>query len=212
TTYQADRSTGSIMPLQGDIVANNYGPGIGDRRHILTGNFVWFLPWMRNRGGLVGFVLGGWEVSGIQTFQTGLPATVASNQLVDPTGAGCLGPSPCSFRVNQVGDPNSGEPQSFESWFNAAAFANPVVGQTTLPTERPGALRLPGFWRTDLSAFKNIKFTERLSGQFRVDASNVFNHLNPICCASFTTSNSNYNKIRDARDPRIMQLAFKLSF
>ena len=76
--------------------------------------------------------------------------------------------------------------------------------------DEPG--RLPGFWRTDLSAFKNIKFTERLSGQFRVDASNVFNHLNPICCASFTTSNSNYNKIRDARDPRIMQLAFKLSF
>lgn len=211
TTYQADRSTGSIMPLQGDI-AGNYGPCIGDRRHVLTANFVWDLPWLKDQRGAVGHVLGGWELSGIQTFQTGLPATVSSNQSIDPTGADCLGPSPCSFRANQVGDPNSNEPQGFEGWFNAAAFTNPVAGQNFLPTERPGAVRLPGYWRTDLSLFKNLKFTERLGGQFRFEAFNVFNHLSPICCASFTTSSSLFNKIRSARDPRILQLGLKIDF
>jgi len=220
TTYVSDRSTGSIMPLQGDL-KNNYGPGLGDRRHVLTGNFVWGLPWFKDEPGFVGHVIGGWEVSGIQTFQTGLPGTVSSNQLFDPTGADCLGPSPCSFRANQVGDPNANAPHNFDTgWFNASAFTNPTpvnvngvaVIQTTIPTERPGAVRLPGFWRTDLSLFKNIKFTERFGGQFRLESFNTFNHTNPVCCSSLTTSSASYNLIRSTRDPRIVQLALKLNF
>jgi hypothetical protein len=212
TTYQADRSTGSIMPIQGHIADNNYGPGIGDRRHVFTANFVWELPWLRQQQGAVGKIAGGWQFSGIQTFQTGLPATVASRQLLDPTGADCLGPSPCAFRADQVGDPNANEPQSFENWFNASAFADPVVGQNTIPTEKPGSVRLPGFWRTDLALFKNLKFTERFTGQFRFETFNIFNHLSPICCASFAMANVNFNKIRAARDPRILQLGLKLGF
>ena len=42
----------------------------------------------------------------------------------------------------------------------------------------------PGFWRTDLSLFKNMKFTERVTGQLRWETFNTFNHTNPICCAS----------------------------
>ena len=212
TTYQADRSTGSIMPAQGHIRDNNYGPSIGDRRHVITANFVYAIPFMQDQKGFAGHALGGWEVSGIQTAQTGLPATVASNQVYDPTGIDCIGPSPCSLRANQVADPSLNAPETYTKWFNPAAFTNPTPGQTTIPTERPGAVRLPGFWRTDLAMFKNFKFTEGLSLQFRAEAFNVFNHLNPICCASFTTSSSSFDKITSARDPRTMQFALKLQF
>lgn len=211
TNYQADRSTGSIMPLQGHF-KDNWGPGIGDRRHIFTANFVWDLPFFAAQQGVAGHVLGGWEVSGIQTFQTGLPATIASDQLVDPTGADCITTSPCVLRANQVGDPNANQPFSYEGWFNGAAYTNPQPGQTVQGTSKPGSLRLPGFWRTDLSLFKNIKFSERFKGQFRFETFNTFNHLNPVCCGSFTTSNALFNKVRSARDPRIMQLAMKISF
>ncbi|MCU1286209.1 MAG: TonB-dependent receptor [Acidobacteriales bacterium] len=213
TTYQADRTTGAIMPIQGHIRDNNYGPGIGDRRHVWTSNFVWDIPWLIEQKGFVGHVLGGWEFSGIQTFQTGLPATVSSNQAVDPTGGDCLGPSPCLFRANQVGDPNSGGAHTYDSgWFNAAAFTNPVAGQTTIPSERPGNVRLPGFWRIDMGMFKNIKFSERFGGQFRAEAYNALNHTNPICCSSFATNSASYNLVRSTRDPRTMQLGLKLSF
>lgn len=221
TTNQADRSTGSILPLQGDM-RGNYGPTIGDRRHVLTANFVWDLPWMKDQKGFVGHTIGGWEFSGIQTFQTGLPGTVSSNQSFDPTGADCLGPSPCSFRANQVGDPSIGAPHNYDTgWFNASAFTNPgivlvngvwVPSQSTLPTERPGAVRLPGFWRTDLSLFKNFKFTDRFGGQFRFETFNTFNHTNPICCSSLTTSSGSYNLIRAVRDPRYIELGMKLNF
>lgn len=212
TTYVADRSTGSIMPLQGQIKDYNYGPGVADRRHVATANFVWDIPYMKQQQGFTGHLLGGWEVSGVQTFQTGVPSQVSSNQIVDPTGADCLGPSPCSFRANQVGNPNAGGTGNYENFFNAAAYTDPAVGQITLPAQRPGSLRLPGFWRTDLGVFKNIKFNERFGGQLRLETFNTFNHNNPICCASFTTSSSLYNKVRAARDPRTAQLAFKLNF
>jgi hypothetical protein len=213
TTNQADRSTGGILPLQGHIRDNNYGPTIGDRRHVVTANFVWNLPWYKTQQGFVGHLLGGWEIAGVQTMQTGLPATVTSNQLIDPTGAGCLGPSPCAFRANQVGNPDSGGLESINTtWFNGAAFANPTAADTTIPSERPGAVRLPGFWRTDLALFKNIKFTESVMGQFRLETFNTFNHTNPICCGSFATTNANFNRVTTARDPRYLELGMKINF
>jgi len=212
TSYIADRSTGSIMPIQGHI-KENYGPGIGDRRHVWTSNFVWDLPFFKDQKGVLGHILGGWELSGIQTFQTGLPATVASNALVDPTGAGCLGPSPCAFRANLVGNPEAGAPKTFDGgWFNPAAFTSPVAGQTVIPTSKPGSVRLPGFWRLDSGVFKNMKFTERVGGQFRFEAFNMLNHTNPICCSSLTQGSASFGLVRNTRDPRILQLAMKVKF
>ena len=223
TTDPADRSTGgSALPQVSGDFRGNYGPTIADRRNVLTANFVWDLPWLRTQQGFVGHVLGGWEVSGVQTFQTGLPLTaVLSNGICagtgancnDPTGSGCLlGASPLGCRPNQVADPNSGAPHTFANWFNTAAFAAPPATQTTETTERPGAIRGPGFWRTDLSLFKNIKFTERLTGQLRWETFNTFNHTNPICCTSTSLISPAYDTVSSTRDPRIMQIGMKLNF
>jgi len=56
-------------------------------------------------------------------------------------------------RPNLIGNPNSGA-QTYAQWFNLAALAVPGATQTTETTEHPGAIRGPGFWRTDLSLFK----------------------------------------------------------
>jgi len=226
TTDPTDRSTGgaNIPQVTGDF-HSNYGPTVADRRHVLTANFVWEVPWGRHLTGVAGHVLGGWQFSGIQTFQTGLPLTaVLGNGTCfgtgapcnDATGSGCLlSASPVGCRPNQVGDPNSSAPHTIASWFNPAAFAAPGITQTTETTEtteRPGAIRGPGFWCTDLSLFKNMKFTERFTGQLRWETFNTFNHTNPICCASTSFISSLYNTIGSTRDPRIMQLGLKLNF
>jgi hypothetical protein len=223
TTDPADRSTGgaALPQVSGDF-RNNYGPTIADRRHVLTANFVWELPWLRQQQGFAGHVLGGWQFSGIQTFQTGLPLTAVlgngtcfgtSASCNDPTGSGCLlGASPLGCRPNQIGNPNSGAPHTITSWFNTSAFAAPSATQTTETTERPGAIRGPGFWRTDLSLFKNMKFTERLTGQLRWETFNTFNHTNPICCGSTNFVSTLFNQVTSTRDPRIMQLGLKLNF
>jgi hypothetical protein len=225
TTDPTDRSTGgaNIPQVSGDF-RNNYGPTVADRRHVLTANFIWEIPGERYLHGFASHVLGGWQISGVQTFQTGLPLTATMGNAgcnagtgpncIDPTGSGCLlGASPVGCRANQVGNPNVGGLQSYDlGWFNASAFNVPTSSQLTETTQRPGAIRGPGFWRTDLSLFKNMRFGEHFFGQLRWESFNTFNHTNPICCASTAFSSTSFNLVRSTRDARIMQIAFKLNF
>ena len=162
---------------------------------------------------MIGHILGGWEVSGVATFQSGLPATPTYNSLIDPSGADCLGLSPCSLRPNQVGDPNSGAPHNyFTGWFNNSAFVNPVAGDRNIPTAQPGALRLPGFWRVDTGLFKNLKVSERVNAQLRLETYNTLNHTNPVCCTSTVFGNANFGLISSTRDPRTVQIGAKIGF
>jgi hypothetical protein len=223
TTDPTDRSTGgaNLPQVTGDL-RSNYGPTVADRRHVLTANFVWEIPWTHSLQGVAKHVLDGWQFSGVQTFQTGLPLTAVLGNggcasgtgasCNDPTGSGCLlGASPLGCRPNLIGNPNSGT-STYAQWFNLAAFAVPGTTQTTQTTEPPGAIRGPGFWRTDLSLFKNMKFGERVSGQLRWETFNTFNHTNPICCASLNFTSSLFDKVTSTRDPRIMQLGLKFNF
>jgi len=233
TTDWADRSTGAVIPQSYTAIKpNNYSPNIADRRHVVTGNFVYVLPWMRHQQGVLGHILGGWEVSGVQTFQTGLPISVfvSGAGVVDTAGVGCLGNTPCSLRPDLVGNPSSSAPNTLGEWFNANAYAcygtagNPLVkctpytGQTNIGTTRPGSARGPGFWRTDLGLFKNMKFTEHFNGQLRLETFNTFNHTNPIQpggpggSGSANMTSSVFDLVQYARDPRLLQLGMKLNF
>jgi len=90
-------------------------------------------------------------------------------------------------------------------------LAVPSATQTTETTERPGAIRGPGFWRTDLSLFKNMKFTERLTGQLRwkpsTPSTTPIRFAVPRQLRLHVVQHSDLN-----RDPRIMQLGLKLNF
>ena len=226
TTYQADRSTGAIMPQSYLDVAQNYGPNIADRRHVLTANFVWDLPWMRAQKGAMGHALGGWQFSGVQTFQTGLPLTpaISGAGVVDLAGTGCLGTAPCSIRPDLNADPNASAPHTYSQWFSGSAYtcygsSAPCIaynGQTNLSNSAPGTARGPGFWRVDLGFFKNLKFSERLTGQLRLETFNIFNHTNPIAPgsggSSLSMTSTLFNQVLLARDPRLIQIAMKLNF
>jgi len=56
-----------------------------DRRHRLTANVVYELPFAREQQGLIGRLAGGWTISGVLTLQSGAPFTVLNGS--DPTGA-----------------------------------------------------------------------------------------------------------------------------
>ena len=170
---------------------------------------------MKSQQGLVGHVLGGWEISGITTAQAGTPLTVTGfkGTSVDYIGTGnpFSGGTLNAQRPDQIGDANAGAPHTFTQWFNTAAFADVPAGQLRAGTERRGAVRGPGFQRWDVSLFKNMKFSERFSGQFRAEAFNVFNHTQ---WSGITTAMSStlFGQVTSTRDPRIMQLGLKLNF
>ncbi len=77
---------------QRDIVPDTYyipnlwGPSDYDTRHVMTINYLYELPFLKNSSTLIGKLLGGWQVSGITQFQTGNPCGIAFNN--DYVGVG----------------------------------------------------------------------------------------------------------------------------
>ena len=72
TNAQADYTAG---PQNLYNINADYGRASIDRSDILTVDGVWELPWFREQKGLVGHVVGGWEMSGIYALNSGLPLT-----------------------------------------------------------------------------------------------------------------------------------------
>ncbi|MFB3813323.1 MAG: TonB-dependent receptor domain-containing protein [Terriglobales bacterium] len=212
TDNQTDRST---APPNSYDPHSYYGPTQQDRRHIISANFVYEFPWMKNQQGILGKLIGGWELSGITTLQSGTPYTVTEGYYSwDFAGQGCrLSSTVCGIRPDIIGDPTAsanwtqtanvttgtrvfGPTLNTTSWgwFNPFAFTSvnfPLNGKIRPGTSGPGVVYGPGMYRQDLSLFKNIHITERVKSQLRFEAFNVFNHTNP---ASITTAWANFNE------------------
>ncbi len=214
TTNQSDRSTGI---QNSSCIPCDYGRATLDRRHVFTANYVYDLPWYRSQQGFAGHALGGYEVAGIITVNSGLPLTVlAQRNRGDPAAIGLNSSgapnngSPASPRPNQLSDPSSGAPKTFDEFFNTSAFADVAVGGAS-GNERRGAVTGPGLWRYDMALMKNTRITESLTLQFRAEAFNLFNHTN-FSTIGTTFLSSTYGQVTNTRDPRILQLAMKLTF
>ncbi len=219
TTNQSDRSSGI---QSSSCIRCDYGRATLDRRHVLSANYVYDLPWHRTQQGIVGRILGDYEITGILVGNSGLPFTVfAPRRNGDPAAIGVnTSGSPNNGRVatprpNQVGDPNSGAPKTWDKFFNTSAFVAVAIGGAT-GNERRGAVTGPGLWRYDMAFIKNTNLSEQVHLQFRAEAFNLFNHTNfssigttmPLPSATSTT----FGTVTNTRDPRILQLALKLSF
>jgi hypothetical protein len=190
----------------------DYGPATLDRTHVFVASYVYDLPFFTNRRNFVGYTLGGWQLSGIVNYSSGLPLTVTSSLGQDPGGLGILGPSASSPRPDVVGvGPLPGDQQSIDRWFNTTAFAQVPLGVYRPGNAGRGIIRAPGIVRWDFSVFKNIPITERVKFQLRGEAFNILNHTN-FNAPTTALGNANFGRILGARDPRNIQLGAKFIF
>lgn len=219
TNNTSDRSN---YPQDAYNLRAEYGRASFSRDHVLVVNYVYDLPFLKNRTDWVGSVLGGWEVSGITLAETGLPLTpfqtndpfnssdFAAGQCVSPAcGPGGIGIDQRQLvqpRPMQVTNPNNG-PQTVGEWFNTGAFT-PAVG--TFGTAAPGVITGPGWFNWDIAALKNFRF-ERLNTQIRGEFFNAFNHTS-FNGVRTTLGSSSFGRITSVHDPRIVQLAIKFVF
>src|SRR5690606_1947838 len=84
TDNQSDRSH---APQDSFDIRSEMGRAALDRRHVVTVNGYYELPFFKNDRSFAGTILGGWELQGIATWQPGLPAT-ATTSSYDPAGIG----------------------------------------------------------------------------------------------------------------------------
>lgn len=198
----------------------DYGPASFSRSQVLVINYVYDLPFYRSQEGLVGHVLGGWEVTGISVFEKGLPTTIT--QFNDPfnsfdwapgtanTFPGGIGidPSPVSPRPDMVAGASCSGPGTVAQFINTGAFVDAAGHFGNAPR---GVCTGPGLNNWDITAAKNIKMTERFNMQFRAEFFNAFNH---VSYAGFSSNrdSSSFGRLTSGHDPRIIQLGLKLYF
>lgn len=211
TNNLSDRSH---APQDSFDIQSEWGRAALDRRHITTINYIYELPFFRNDRGAAGMLLGGWQASGIVTFQTGIPFTVTTSSF-DPAG---LGNSPARISGNRptlLCNPNEGGAQTPQQWFNTACFAeNPDPGDV-IPNVPGSAGRNivngPPTNRVDFTLSKNFHFTESMRLQLRAEAFNIFNWTNMRSLSTNVTS-STFGRVTTFRDPRTMQFGAKFYF
>jgi hypothetical protein len=208
TDNQTDRS--SAPQNLYNFHDGEYGPATFDRRHVFTANFVYMLPFMRTQEGVVGKVLGGWQLAGFANYNTGLPYTVTTTG-VDPAALGIL-PGAASGRPDLTCNPYTGVTSSRLAWFNTSCFPSVPSGVHHVGDEGRGVLRGPGYENWSLAASKNLVFHERFRFQLRGEASNLLNHTNPSTFGSLTNTSTLFGTVTGYRDPRIIQLGAKLYF
>ncbi|HEX5704421.1 MAG TPA: carboxypeptidase-like regulatory domain-containing protein [Pyrinomonadaceae bacterium] len=210
TDNQTDRST---APMNSYDIRADRGRATLDRRHVFTANYIYEIPFFSKRNDFAGKVLGGWEVSGIVSLQTGLPFT-ALGANIDPAGLGNIPALIAGNRPNTLCDPNAGAPNTFLQWFNTGCFQpNPTSGTVpnVVSNTGRGTIDGPPTQRVDFSVFKRFNFGERVSLQLRGEAFNVFNHTN-FRAIQTNITNAAYGNVITVRDPRTIQLGAKLSF
>jgi outer membrane receptor protein involved in Fe transport len=190
-----------------------YGPATYDRTHIFNLNFVYLLPFYRDQKGLIGKTVGGFQVSAIAQYNTGLAYTVTTSSS-DPAAVGLLGSSASSGRPDLLCNPYNGWTSTRTSWFNTTCFVNPAAGQHHLGDEGRGVLRGPGYEGWSIALSKSVTFGQESHYRFvlRGEASNAFNHTNPSTFGSLNNTSSLFGTITGYRDPRIIQLSGKFYF
>jgi hypothetical protein len=208
-----------------------------DVRNRITFSGGWDMPWDKAWESGPKRLTQGWSLFPIVTWHGGFPYDVFA-RLGDRFNPGSEGPSgagdPYNVHANVVGPTNSLNPRQLQNpgaslgyspgyfWVNPTSFDNTqypsndqVVANPSLATYGTLArnfLRGPGYINFDLALSKTTALIgERTKLEFRAEFFNIFNHanfLNPV-----TNINSGqFGQVTSTHDPRIIQLALRLSF
>jgi hypothetical protein len=220
----SDRDTASNNSYD---LHSSYGPTTYNQPHIFVANYVYTLPFYRSQQGFAGHILGGWEVSGITTFVSGMSNTIT--QALDPfactaneAGTACAtGSAPNTYfgglgmgtlngsvqvRVDQVAKTHY--PKTITQWFNQSSF---VAASGHFGSSSVGSVYGPGQENWDIGAMKNVKFLDRYSLQIRGEFFNAFNHTNPSAIDT-SINDTNFGQVTATHTPRTIQIGMKLYY
>jgi hypothetical protein len=150
----------------------DYGRASFDMRHAAVLHLTYELPFGRGASGWVSHLIGDWQISGIETLQSGLPFTPQLSY--NPSNDGdTRNPVRPSVNPNFAGPVILGRP---DAYFDVNAFIQPLAG--TYGNVGRNTLQGPRLFGTDLSVAKKFSLRERFNLQFRAEFFNLLNHTN----------------------------------
>jgi hypothetical protein len=207
---------GSLFMIPGNRRADLGNCPLSDRRHLFNLSAVYQTP--KISGGALQAIARDWQISGIVRLQTGPYFGITSGLDQALTGQTAY------ERPNQVLASPYTPGKPLNAYLNLSAFSQPTPG--TYGNMSLDNLLAPGFVQIDMGLVRTFPIRERMNFQFRAEAFNLPNHMNPDPCliaagSAATTCTpmglaisqpATFGKIQSAKDPRIMQLALKFVF
>jgi hypothetical protein len=205
-----------------------------NRTQVLVMNYIYNLPFFKNSShSFVRQALGGWRVSGITSFFTGLPVDFGCGVSGFATGIGggvrCNTLGTLKIKKGTVNDPQFGP---VPAWFDPNVIAQPNLSQLDANGE-PGmfgymgrnVLTGPGRNNWDLALHKEFQTPwfggEHSTIQFRAETFNTFNHpqwqsINTGCSSTIQfgqpCTQTGNAEVSGAWPPRQIQLGLKFIF
>ncbi len=176
------------------------------RTNQLVGYGSWDLPLGRgktygaNVSRAVDMIAGGWQISGVMNWSSGLPWTIGYDQFTPYPGPGSpppgYNPQDCGHNVGGTAAPcrpnaighmkthlTSFSPSSrTRSFFSAQPRSGGLFtfpGLDVIGNAGANTYWGPSFFNTDLAFTKAFPIWEKVAVKFRMDAFNAFNHINP---------------------------------
>jgi Carboxypeptidase regulatory-like domain len=218
--YDSTTSNGSGGDLNN--VTNPYagwrydsGPSPFDRTAVAFVNYLYQIPLFKNSDNhFLKSALGGWELAGIVTVESGAPLNIGLN-----------GQNASSILANTANRPNVtggiSYPKKVNEWFDPSDFTAPAcaTGPDCWGTLGHDVIRGPGRDNWDMSLNKNFVLSEARGSrlEFRAESYNTWNHTqfkgdynNGGISSNFGVSN--FGAVTGAFDPRVFQLGLKLIF
>jgi len=204
--------------------ALDYGLSDFDVNQRFVASYVYQLPFGRgakmanNVNHAVDLVIGGWETTGIATFQAGFPYSITANDV-----SGVLNSQ--FMRANMVSGCNlHSNLTEVMQRINFACFSQPGLG--TYGNTARNFLRQPGINNWDMGIGKNFHISEKVGFKFNGDFFNAFNHHQYVVGTGAligsgsgggssidnSISDSTAGELTNAADSRIIQLSGKLTF
>lgn len=211
-----------------------------DQRHVFNFNGIYQLPFGQgrmflNQGGLVDKIFGGWELSGIVNWTSGVPITfIDSRGTYNRSARSARQTASSNLTTQQIQDlvgifesngtfyfinpsvigPSGAATNGFgQAPFEGQVFFNNEPGQTgnigrTL-------INGPRYFNVNAGLLKNVRFNESMRLQLRAEAFNVLNNVNLALGGAEQYQNINsptFGQIGSATSPRIVQFAARFEF
>lgn len=214
-----------------------------DITHVFNFNGIYQLPFGKgkmflNNGGIIDKVFGGFELSGLLNLQSGVPISFVDSRGTLNRGARSGRQTPFSNLTNEQiralvgvfeangniyyinpsiigvnGAASAGfiNPANSNAAFNGQAFFNVAPGQTGNVART--LISGPKFFNVNAALLKNIRFTESLRIQLRMEAFNLLNNTNLQNNTQFANINSaTFGQITSAAAARQIQFAARFEF
>jgi hypothetical protein len=219
--YDNAASPVNYLGAASQTYADQYNPraewaiGAQNVQYDIAASFLYQLPFGKGRAFLnagsdaLDKVVGGWQLSGIETWSTGTPIVLGS---VDNGTTAETYQSSFNQRPAWTGRTAKLHTQSYSQWFNPDVFSMPANFQIGNAPRALADVHNPNAQNLNFQLAKNLSIMERFKVQVRME---LFNALNHPCLGAPNTSltSGQFGVVSGyANSQRQMQVAAKVSF